>query len=140
MVIEDSRDGASINEVIDLAMAHVELAPPRSVTLLAAARELAVDAAAVNDFTAVIDQCHRASMRSPTSPRSCASALATLASWACNRRGELSAATGDEHAAFEDFQERFGCSPTRGKRSQPRRNVSTLCQADGSSGGLQPRQ
>lgn len=109
VVIEDSGDGASIGEVIDLAMAHVELVPSRPVALLAVARELAVDAVAVNDFTAVIAQCHRALDAQPN--QSTATSLANLAAWAYNRRGELSAAAGDEHAAFEDFQEAVRLQP-----------------------------
>ncbi len=101
--IADMVEEPSINDVIELAMANVELPPPRATALLVVARELAVDAATMGDFGDVIDQCHRALDAGPDQPTTLA--LANLAAWAHNRRGELLAAAGDEHAAFEDFQE-----------------------------------
>lgn len=99
----------SINKVIELAVANVELAPPRATALLVVARELAVEAKTIADFANVIDQCHRAIDANPDKPT--ALALANLAAWAHNGRGELVAEDGDEHAAFEDFQEAIRLNP-----------------------------
>ncbi len=109
VLIEDVAPETSINEVIELAMARLELAPPRSTALLVVARELAVDASTIGDFGDVVDQCHRALDAGPDKPT--ALALANLAAWAYNRRGELVANGGDEHAAFEDFQEALRLDP-----------------------------
>ena len=93
----------SAQEVIELAMAKVEVVPSRSAALLVVARELAVEAKSVGDFGDVIDQCHRA-LDADADQRT-AVALAKLGAWAYNRRGELLIERGNEHDAFDNFQE-----------------------------------
>lgn len=104
-----SADEMSPAQVIQLAMANVQLPPSRSAALLVVARELAVDAKTVGDFGDVIDQCHRALDAGPE--RETADSLAKLGAWAYNRRGELLVDKGDEHSAFEDFQEAIQLDP-----------------------------
>lgn len=102
-------DERSPAKVIELAMANVKLAPSRSAALLVVARELAVEAKTIGDFGDVIDQCHRALDAGPE--RETADSLAKLGAWSYNRRGELLIDKGDEHAAFEDFQEAIQLDP-----------------------------
>ncbi|WP_252851733.1 tetratricopeptide repeat protein [Aeoliella straminimaris] len=109
VMIDDHEPEVSADEVIELAMAKVQLAPSRSAALLVVARELAVDAKNVGDFGDVIDQCHRALDAGPE--RTTADSLAKLGAWAYNRRGELLVEKGDEHSAFEDFQEAIQLDP-----------------------------
>lgn len=93
----------SADQVIQLAIANVERTPSRAAALMVVARELAVEAKSMGDFSDVIHQCHRALDAGPD-PNT-AAALGDLGAWAYNRRGEIRLDMGQEHAAFEDFQE-----------------------------------
>lgn len=90
-------------DVIKLAIANVERTPSRAAALLVVARELAVEAKSMGDYSDVIHQCHRA-LDAGADPQT-ATSLAGLGAWAYNRRGEIRLDMGEEHAAFEDFQE-----------------------------------
>ncbi|WP_197528695.1 tetratricopeptide repeat protein [Aeoliella mucimassa] len=103
VVVDDQTPPKTAEQVIQLAMAKMEHVPSRSAALLVVARELAVDATSVGDYGDVIDQCHRAIDAGPD--QSTGQALARLGAWAYNRRGELLVAGGNEHDAFDDFQE-----------------------------------
>ncbi len=99
----------SIKEVIQLAIANLELPPSQATALMIKARELAVNASSVGDYGDVLDQCHRALDAMPD--KTTAASIANLAAWAHNRRGEVVAERGNEHAAFEDFQEAIRLNP-----------------------------
>lgn len=103
VIIDDREADAPAASDVQLAMANIQLAPSRAAALLVVAREIAVEAATAGDFSDVIDQCHRALDAGPDLPT--ADALARLGAWAYNRRGEVRASEGNEHAAFNDFQE-----------------------------------
>ncbi len=85
-----------------LATTPVEVAPTRAAELLASARQGAVVAKSAGDLNDVIEQCRRALDENPNTIT--AKGLHRLAAWASNRRGELLAKAGDDHAAFEQFQ------------------------------------
>lgn len=103
VMIDDREDTKPADSAVELAMANIQLAPSRAAALLVVAREIAIEAATAGDYSDVIDQCHRALDAGPDVVT--AAALARLGAWAYNRRGEMRASEGDEHAAFEDFQE-----------------------------------
>lgn len=86
---------------VRLASAESAVLEPEVVRTLAAVEELAGRATAVGDLNDVIEQC-----RAPGGSgeyRARHPRLAKVASWALNRRGEMKADGGDEHAAYEDF-------------------------------------
>ena len=57
----------------------------------------------------VVEQCRRAMNEQPTPAT--ANGLVRLIAWACNRRGELREEAGDEHLAFEDYQQAIQYAP-----------------------------
>lgn len=96
---------------IALATAYMELVSEEATKLQNAKRELAENAETVDDLTALIELCNEQS--SPASPHEVTTdtSSAKLQAWAYSRRGELRAAAGDEHAAFEDFQQAISIDP-----------------------------
>lgn len=107
--VGDQDNASSSPGQVELATASESVGSPRAAALLVVARELAVDAKSPGDLGDVLAQCHRALDASPD--KTTALALAQLAAWACNRRGELRAEEGDERAAFDDFQEAILLDP-----------------------------
>lgn len=99
--LEPASHAGATNEI---QQAHLEAAvETRAMQLVVEARRLAVRAKTVGDYTDVIDQCVRAADAKPDVPT--AETIAKLGAWAYNRRGELRTTAGDEHQAFDDFQE-----------------------------------
>jgi len=99
---------------IALASAYLELVNEEATKLQVAKRELAESAESVDDLTALIELCNQQS--GGASPELIQGEQADTSSpklqaWAYSRRGELRAAAGDEHAAFEDFQQAISVDP-----------------------------
>ncbi|WP_442482793.1 tetratricopeptide repeat protein [Aeoliella sp. SH292] len=103
LVHEPVAKSSAVRDAISLAIANIEATPSRAASLLVVARELAVEARTQSDFTDVIEQCHLA--LDAGADEDTAAEIAKLGAWAYNRRGEIRSTAGNEHAAFEDFQE-----------------------------------
>ncbi|MGI9456965.1 MAG: tetratricopeptide repeat protein, partial [Aeoliella sp.] len=102
-LVDDSRSD------VELATVQVEEVPSRATQMLVEARDRAIRARSVGDLNDVVEQCQQALAVRPNMPT--AAALTRLAAWAYNRRGELLAEAGDEHSAFEQFQQAIELDP-----------------------------
>lgn len=96
---------------IALASAYMELVNEESTKLQRAKRELAENAKTVDDLTALIELCNQQNSEASYGEVATDTSSLRLQAWAHSRRGELHAAAGDEHAAFEDFQQAITIDP-----------------------------
>ncbi|MEN1678000.1 MAG: tetratricopeptide repeat protein [Planctomycetota bacterium] len=94
---------------VRLASAESAVLAPELAQTLAEVEELAGRATAIGDLNDVIERCRAPGRSDKYKVRH--SRLAKAASWAFNRRGEVRSDRGEEHAAYEDFDQAIKIDP-----------------------------